>query len=382
MAPHLYVHLPFCAHRCGYCDFVTAVGRQGDHARYVDALLAELGLERELLAPEVETIFLGGGTPTFTEPVALERLLAGLPDAAEVTVEANPETVTPELASLLRRNRVNRVSLGAQSFQPALLEVLDRVAGPDDVRRAVYLLRDAGFDNVSLDLIYGIPGQSASEVERDLAEALALEPEHLSAYELEAKPGTRFTRAHGAELARQAESMESYFELVVEMLTGAGYRWYETANFCRAASGEASGRDLRSHHNLGYWLGHDYLGLGVGAVSTIENRRWRNAPSIRGYLEALEAGGRPPREPEELSDEVRETERVMLGLRLDEPVTVASAGLDRRELERLERLGLVSCAGSGVEGDVAASTEGSLTAVSLTAKGRFLGDGVTAHLLA
>ena len=120
----------------------------------------------------------------------------------------------------------------------------------------------------------------------------------------------------------------------------------------------------------------------MGAVSTIENRRWRNAPSIRGYLEALEAGGRPPREPEELSDEVRETERVMLGLRLDEPVTVASAGLDRRELERLERLGLVSCAGASAEGDVAASTEGSLTAVSLTAKGRFLGDGVTAHLLA
>ncbi len=347
MARHLYVHLPFCAHRCGYCDFVTAVGRRGDHARYVDALLAELALEGELLAPEVETIFLGGGTPTFTEPAALERLLAGLPDAAEVTVEANPETVTPELAALLRRNRVNRVSLGAQSFQPGLLEVLERVAGPDDVRRAVYLLRDAGFDNISLDLIYGIPGQSSSEVERDLAEALALEPEHLSAYELEAKPGTRFTHAHGAELARQAESMESYFELVVETLTGAGYRWYETANFCQAQAVDAAGaaRDLRSRHNLGYWLGHDYLALGVGAVSTIENRRWRNAPSIRGYLEALEAGGRPPREPEELSDEMRETERVMLGLRLDEPVTVASAGIDRRELERLERLGLVSCAG-------------------------------------
>ena len=384
MAAHLYVHLPFCAHRCGYCDFVTAVGRRGDHARYVDALLAELALESELLAPEVETIFLGGGTPTFTEPVALERLLAGLPDAVEVTVEANPETVTPELAALLRRNRVNRVSLGAQSFQPGLLEVLERVAGPDDVRRAVYLLRDADFDNISLDLIYGIPGQSASEVERDLAEALALEPEHLSAYELEAKPGTRFTHAHGAELARQAESMESYFELVVETLTGAGYRWYETANFCRAASVDGAGteRDLRSHHNLGYWLGHDYLGLGVGAVSTIENRRWRNAPSIRGYLEALEAGGRPPREPEELSDEVRETERVMLGLRLDEPVTVASAGLDRHELERLERLGLVSSAGTSADGPVAAASEGSLTAVSLTAKGRFLGDGVTAHLLA
>jgi oxygen-independent coproporphyrinogen-3 oxidase len=370
MARHLYVHLPFCAHRCGYCDFVTAVGRRGDHGRYVDALLGELGLVRGLLDPELETVFLGGGTPTFTEPAALERLLAALPDAAEVTVEANPETVTPELAALLRRNRVNRVSLGAQSFQPQLLNILDRVAGPDDVRQAVYRLRDACFDNISLDLIYGIPGQSAADVERDLAEALALEPEHLSAYELEAKPGTRFTHAHGAELERQAESMESYFELVVGTLTRAGYRWYETANFARVA---AEGRDLRAHHNLGYWLAHDYVGIGVGAVSTIENRRWRNAPSLRGYVEAIESGGRPPREIEELTSELRETERLMLGLRLDEPVTVTAAEtVDRRELVRLERLGLVTHQGG----------DGAPTALSLTSKGRFLGDGVTAQLLA
>ena len=263
-----------------------------------------------------------------------------MPDAAEVTVEANPETVTEDVARLLARSRVNRVSLGAQSFQPHLLDVLDRVAIPDDVRRAVYLLRDAGFDNISLDLIYGIPGQSPAELERDLAEALALEPEHLSAYELEAKPGTRFTHAHGAELQRQAESMESYFEVVVETLTSAGFRWYETANFCRIGRRIANGRaerDLRARHNLGYWLGHDYLGLGVGAVSTIEHRRWRNAPSLARYLGALAEGRRPPRELEELSLEQRETERVMLGLRLDEPVTVEVADrmLDPRALERL-----------------------------------------------
>src|SRR5437764_6545664 len=267
---HLYVHLPFCAHRCGYCDFVTAVGRRGEHEPYVDALLSELELERALLAPELETIFLGGGTPTFTEPHALDRLLAALPRAGEVTVEANPETVTPELASLLRRRGVNRVSLGAQSFQPQLLRVLERAAGPDEVKRAVALLRGTGFDNVSLDLIYGIPGQTAEALERDLDEALALAPEHLSAYELEAKPGTRFTHAHGTELDRQAESMESYFELVVAALTSAGYRWYETANFCR----REEARDLRARHNLGYWLGHDYLGLGVGAVSTVVDTRW------------------------------------------------------------------------------------------------------------
>jgi putative oxygen-independent coproporphyrinogen III oxidase len=261
-ARHLYVHLPFCAHRCGYCDFVTVTGHEGEHGAYVDALLAELALERGLLAPEVETVFLGGGTPTFTEPAALARLLAALPEAAETTVEANPETVTSELAALLREHGVDRVSLGAQSFQPHLLEVLERRARPEDVRGAVATLRDAGFDNVSLDLIYGIPGQSTDDLMRDLAEAIALAPEHVSAYELEAKPGTRFTHAHGDELERQAEAMEDYFERVVTTLMGFGYRWYETANFCRL---DAS-RDLRARHNLGYWHGSDYLGIGIGAV--------------------------------------------------------------------------------------------------------------------
>ena len=161
---HLYVHLPFCAHRCGYCDFVTVVGRAEEHGMFVDAVLAELALERGVLADPLETMFLGGGTPTFTEPGELARLLAALPAAEELTVEANPETVTPELARLLRSAGVNRASLGAQSFRQQLLEVLERRAKPDDVRRAVYLLRDAGFDNISLDLLYGIPGQSAADL--------------------------------------------------------------------------------------------------------------------------------------------------------------------------------------------------------------------------
>lgn len=315
---HLYVHLPFCAHRCGYCDFVTAVGRLEGHAAYADALLAELERGRWRLAPELETVFLGGGTPTFTEPEALDSVLAALPDAGELTVEANPETVTPELASLLREGGVNRVSLGAQSFRPRLLEVLERVAGPDDVRRAVHNLRDAGFDNISLDLIYGIPGQSAADLEADLADALALEPEHLSCYELEAKQGTRFTHAHGDELARQAEAMEGYAERVVETLTGAGYRWYETANFCRSKRG----RDLRAQHNLAIWRGADYLGIGVGAVSTLGAERRRNLPSVARYVAALEGGDAPPREVERLDAPTRAVERLMLGLRLDEPFAV------------------------------------------------------------
>jgi oxygen-independent coproporphyrinogen-3 oxidase len=363
-ARHLYVHLPFCSSRCGYCDFVTVVGRDGEHGGYVDALLCELELERELLAPELDSVYLGGGTPTFTHPAALERLLAALPAADEVTIELNPETATPELARLLSRNGVTRVSIGAQTFHMHLLDVLQRRARPGDVRRAVHVVRDAGIDNVSLDLIYGIPGQEPADLARDLAEALALEPEHVSAYELEAKPGTRFTHAHGAELERQAESMETYFERVVETLTTAGYRWYETANFCRIEA-----RDLRARHNLGVWRGRDYLGLGVGAVSTIESRRWRNAPSLARYVAALGQGERPPREVEELPAEVRDTERVMLGLRLDEPLPLAglAASLDERELERLTRGGLVA------HGD---------RSLTLTKRGRFLGGGVTARLLA
>jgi len=364
---HLYVHLPFCAHRCGYCDFVTVVGRSDHHGAYVDALLLELDRERGVLADPIATVFVGGGTPTFTEPEALRRLLGALPPAAEVTVEANPETVTPELAALLREGGVTRVSLGAQTFAPRLLEVLERVAGPDDVRRAVHTLRDASFDNISLDLVYGIPGQEPSDLAHDLAEALALAPEHLSLYELEAKPGTRFTHAWGDELVRQSEAMEGYFERVVETLTAAGYRWYETANFCLEGSA-AGGRDFRAHHNLGYWQGHDYLGVGVGAVSTIGRGdgtavRRRNLPAVFRYVAALSVGADPPREIEPLEVATLREERLMLGLRLDEPLPLRAVeeAIDGEALERLRADG----------GE----------ALRLTTRGRFLGDAVTADLL-
>jgi putative oxygen-independent coproporphyrinogen III oxidase len=358
---HVYVHVPFCAHRCGYCDFVTLVGRSGQHGAYVNALLAELELERGLLAEQLETVFLGGGTPTFLAVGELERLLRTLPAAREVTVEANPETVTPALARSLRKAGVTRVSLGAQSFQPHLLAVLERRARPADVRRAFYALRGANSDNISLDLIYGIPGQSAADLERDLAEALALQPEHLSCYELEAKPGTRFTHAHGAELELQAEAMEGYFEQVVDTLVSAGYRWYETSNFCR------DGRVSR--HNLAYWLGRDYLGIGIGAVSTVGEARWRNTPKLGAYLGALARGVRPPREVEPLDDWTRERERLMLGLRLDEPLELAhvAGAVDHAALARLEDLRL------------AERTNGALR---LTRRGRFVGGAATAALMA
>ena len=348
-------------------------GPEGQHAAYVDALLLELERNAGVLADPIATVFVGGGTPTFTDPEALRRLLVALPAASEVTVEANPETVTPALAELLRECGVTRISLGAQTFAPRLLAVLERVAGPDDVRSAVHTLRDASFDNISLDLIYGIPGQEPSDLDHDLAEALALEPEHLSLYELEAKPGTRFTHAWGDELGLQAEAMEGYFERVVETLTSSGFRWYETANFCRAGE-QAEGRDLRAHHNLGYWQGRDYLGVGIGAVSTLGDLRRRNSPSIGRYIAALAEGSEPPRELEQLDSRTKAQERIMLGLRLDEPLQLAGLEpvIDASALERMVLGGLVIS-------DPGPPEERTLT---LTQRGRFLGGGVTAELLA
>jgi oxygen-independent coproporphyrinogen-3 oxidase len=369
-ARHLYVHLPFCAHRCGYCDFVTLSGRRDGHAAYVSALLAELELERGWLASSVETVFLGGGTPTYTEPQELARLLRALPPCGELTVEANPETVTPELARLLHAGGVTRVSLGAQAFDARLLAVLERRATPDVVRRAFYDLRDAGFDNISLDLLYGIPGQTAAALAADIDAAVRLAPEHLSYYELEAKPGTRFTHAWGTELARQAEEMEGYLELVVETLEGAGYRWYETSSFCRRSDTAAGGRgDLRARHNLGYWRGRDYLGLGIGAVSTVGELRWRNRPGLHAYVADVRAGRPPAREVEPLDRETRLRERVMLGLRLDEPLPLdpVAGVVDVAGIARLELLGIA---------------ERVSDAVRLTPRGRRLGGAATIELLA
>jgi oxygen-independent coproporphyrinogen-3 oxidase len=356
--------VPFCSQRCDYCDFVSLAGQRNRHSRYARALLAELELEWDLLAPKLETVYLGGGTPTFLEPEALRTLLEGLPGASELTVEANPETVTPALAAALVEAGVNRVSLGAQSFQPRLLELLGRHAGPDDVRRAIETLRDAGSDNISLDLLYGIPGQRRADLDADLDEALALAPEHLSCYELEAKPGTRFARAHGAELAEQADALEDHLERIIERLTASGYRWYETANFARIEPG----RDLRSVHNLGYWRAHDYLGIGMGAVSTLAGLRWKNVPSMVRYLEALEREETPPREIEALDEATKLRERLMLGLRLDEPVALAGveAVLDRAGLVRFSELGLVESRGESI---------------TLSRRGRMLGGAVSAELL-
>ena len=260
-------------------------------------------------------MFVGGGTPTLLGPELLGRLLDGLPAAAERTVECNPETVTPELARTLA-DRGLRVSLGAQSFQAPLLAVLERRATPAVVEAAVATLREAGVENLSLDVIHGIPGQDRALLDADLDRLVALAPDHCSVYELEAKPGTRFTRAHGADLARQGELMEEHYERVIERLEGAGFTWYESASFARPGH--------ESRHNLAYWLGRDYLGIGVGAVSTIGTERRVNSPRLAAYLTSIAAAEPAPSRIEIVPAATRQRERLMLGLRLAEGVERAT----------------------------------------------------------
>ena len=289
-----------------------------------------------------------------------------LPDAAETTVEANPETVTPELAALLREHGVDRVSLGAQSFQPHLLETLERRASPDDVRGAVRTLRDAGFDNVSLDLIYGIPGQSAADLERDLAEAIALEPEHLSCYELEAKPGTRFTHAHGDELERQAEAMEDYFERVVEtphrrrlplVRDGELLPHRTTAAICAPATTSATGSVTTTS-------GSASAPSRPWAAAAGGTRRACRATSPRSAA----ASGRSASSSSS-SRRRAARERVMLGLRLDQPLRARRTRTRQSTATRSR-----GCSGTACRG-------GRRGTLELTRRGRFLGGGVTAELL-
>jgi oxygen-independent coproporphyrinogen-3 oxidase len=316
---HLYVHLPFCASRCGYCAFVVEVGREDARDAYLRALRDELDRERGVLGP-VRTAYLGGGTPTLMGADRLAELLGAirplLAPGAEVTVEANPETMTPGLARTLAAGGVTRVSLGAQSTRPHLLQVLDRRARPEDAHAAAAMVRDAGIPRLSVDLMLAVPGQSQDDLRADLQWIAGLRPDHVSWYELEFKEGSAIAR--GPHAAPDPDDAADLYEQAIAGLEGLGYRWYELANFA------LPGAECR--HSLAYWHARDYLGIGVGAVSTIGGRRRRNAPGLDRYIAALTAGDAPPRTHEPLDADTRRRERWMLGTRLDEPIDMAWAG--------------------------------------------------------
>lgn len=309
---HLYVHVPFCVEKCEYCAFYSHPGNADQMTAYVDAVLAELEPFRDQLSPV--TIFFGGGTPTLLPVPLLQRLL--LPATpAEWTVEANPATVTREKADALRAGGVNRISLGVQSFDDAILRRLGRIHTAPEAVATYELLRTAGFDNLNLDLMFGLPGQTDAQWRDTLQRALDLRPEHISAYSLTQEHDSDFWGGFQPDPDQQL----AMYELTMAMLGDAGYRQYEVSNFARP------GRECR--HNIAYWEGKDYLGLGPSACSTIGPHRWQNVADTGQYIEALLPVGRAVSArrsavsfEETLTDEVKRGERVAFGLRMNDGV--------------------------------------------------------------
>lgn len=319
---HLYVHVPFCANKCPYCDFNSHAGRDAERAAYVEALLDEAGARARGLAPR--TIFVGGGTPTHLEASSLDRLLGGLramldtSRLVETTVEANPGTFTPEKVRALVRHGVDRVSLGVQSFDDGRLKVLGRIHDARDPVRSVAMLRDGGVRRISLDLILATPGQTLGEQRRDVARAVALDPEHVSTYVLTFEEGTAYTRMlREGRLAPPDEARElEFLDAACEMLAEAGYRRYEVSNHARLGAA--------CQHNLGYWRNREWLGLGAGAHSHVGGRRWKNLDDPAAYAAAAAATGRAEAFSERPSRASGVLESLMMGLRLlDEGVDLA-----------------------------------------------------------
>jgi len=336
----VYIHVPFCAVRCGYCDFNTyAPGDTGFGSRddYVAAALGEMAQARDAMAGDerpARTVFIGGGTPTMLDARALSALLDGVretwglaPDA-EVTTEANPDSVTPESLATLASAGFTRVSLGMQSAVPHVLATLERTHRPENVGRAVAAARAAGL-SVSLDLIYGTPGESLADWEASLDAAIALEPDHISAYALVIEPGTRM----GAQLRRgeieavDLDTQADMYELADARLAASGYAWYEVSNWAKAPRHAC-------RHNVAYWTSQDWWGIGPGAHSYLGPRigpdgseaaaeRWWNVKLPRAYAQRVAAGESPAQEREPLTDADLALESVMLRLRLAEGMPVA-----------------------------------------------------------
>src|SRR5881396_2723882 len=327
---HLYLHVPFCVRRCSYCDFSIAVRKRIPAQEYVEAVLQEVTLRGltdpgpepgETEAHGLETLYLGGGTPSLLPPDALATLVTSSRDAVEVTVEANPEDVEPEHARAWRSAGVNRVSLGAQSFDDHVLAWMHRSHDAARIGGAVRTLRDAGFDNLSLDLIFALPAELQRDWERDLELALSLGPDHLSLYGLTVEERTPLARwiSRGAVVAPEDDRYAEEYLLAHARLAACGYRFYEVSNACRDG--------FRSRHNSAYWSGRAYVGLGPAAHSYDgRSRRW-NIPAWPAYARAIAAGRSPVECEEILTPEQRELERLYLALRTDAGLPVTA--LDR-----------------------------------------------------
>jgi len=333
-----YVHVPFCATRCGYCDFNTyTVGELGEGgpaapAAWLDAALAEVQLAARVLGPAprpLSTVFIGGGTPTLLPPVMLRTVLAALDDSiglaggAEVTTEANPESVTSDSLAELAAAGITRVSFGMQSAAPHVLAALDRRHTPGRVAEAVRWARDAGIGQVSLDLIYGAPGESDANWAATIDAALALEPDHVSAYALVVEEGTRLARQvrRGEVQPPDDDALADRYEAADAAFAAAGLAWYEVSNWARSPG-------ARCRHNLGYWRGDDWWGIGPGAHSHVGGTRWWNVRHPADYARRLAAGRSPAQAREVLDADTRQLETVLLGIRLAEGLRLDAVPAD------------------------------------------------------
>ena len=388
-----YVHVPFCSTRCGYCDFNTYTAADlgsapgASRQAYQDAIAAEIGLAHRVLTdtgdlwPDygpkpsttthggaLRTVFFGGGTPTLLPPDQLGGLLGRLHDTfglagdAEVTTEANPDSVTPESLRALVEAGFNRISFGMQSAVPHVLRVLDRTHTPGRALDAVAWARDAGFASVSLDLIYGTPGESADDWRRSLDAALSAQPDHLSAYSLIVEPGTPLARRirRGELPAPDEDRHADLYTLADATLTAAGYEWYEVSNWARP------GHECR--HNLAYWRGDHWWGFGPGAHSHVGGVRWWNVKHPSHYARELAEGHSPAAGRETLTASERRVERVLLELRLRHGLPLGGV-LTPTERARVPRL---------IADGLATTTDDRIT---LTLPGRLLADGVVRDLL-
>jgi len=375
----VYLHVPFCRVRCGYCDFNTYTSAELRGARqdqYADTLLDEVALAARVLEAAgprrpAATVFFGGGTPTLLPPGDLGRMLEGVRDAfgltadAEITVEANPDTVTDAVAAELSASGVTRLSVGMQSAVAHVLAALDRTHDPANVRTAMAAARTAGLD-VSLDLIYGAPGESLADWRISLETALELEPDHVSAYALIVEDGTKLARQirRGEAPAPDDDLQADMYELADELLGAGGYDWYEVSNW---AHGDAH----RSRHNLAYWRGQDWWGFGPGAHSHVGGLRWWNVKHPAAYAQRLAANASPTAARERPDAAARALESVLLQTRIREGMPVGELlGEGRRAVASLIADGLI---------DGAAAVRGR---VVLTRRGRLLADAVVRALTA
>ncbi len=325
----IYIHIPFCQKHCPYCDFAVVEGMLHIAPTYVDALCEEIrqGAARHAPNPPVATIFLGGGTPSLLPAAQIGRILATIravfdvqPDA-EITLEANPGPLRPRHLAGFRAAGVTRLSLGVQTFDPRGLATLGRLHTPQDGKQAIADARAAGFASVSADLIFGWQDQTLADWQDDLRTAIALQPDHLSAYSLTVEEGTPLAHAVAAGTTSVADE-DLYADMFLaadELLTGAGYFHYETSNYARPGH--------RSRHNCGYWVNGDYLGFGVGAHSHRRNRRFWNVRDLHAYLNAVRDGGAEAGS-EIIADATACAETMFLGMRLAEGI-VESAFVDR-----------------------------------------------------